>query len=229
MSTPTLDPCLAAPATVELYALKREYSLYEVACLISSLDPECVFNELWARDSRVFGLDTFGKVRPKNAVGLIFQPHKMDAAFNEVWKRLTFAVGSNDPLKFLKKAEWVEVLNRAKIQIPGWMVAEADVIPAPSQEAPDSGNTPPRPADSEGYSREALLRIIGGLTMLLLDKTSGKKYRKPSGLNVSVLRTDLQTALDGALACTTGTGKSQVAEIFKEQIIEDCLNALNTR
>jgi hypothetical protein len=77
-----------------------------------------------------------------------------------------------------------------------------------------------------GVSRESLLRTIGGLSTLLMNKT-GSKYRKASGLNVEALRVDLQAALENVGACSEGTGKSTAALIFRDSLIEEILKALN--
>ena len=116
------DPCQATPATFELYSIKRDYSLYEVACLLAGWDPGCIFKELWDRDSRFLGPGTLGNMTAQSRADLIFQPWKMDASFNAIWTRLAFALGGNDPLKTLGKREWATILDLAKIPIPAWLL-----------------------------------------------------------------------------------------------------------
>ena len=136
-------------------------------------------------------------------------------------------------------SQWIEVSNELENSFPrgtrsisrdallSWCLERGTPEDFPLLFPPKSKATKPAESSDCGMSKEALLRVIGGLCILLADKT-GKKYRKPGGgLNARALQTDIQTALDSAGLNATGTGKSQIAELLKNEIVQDVLNALN--
>ncbi len=82
------------------------------------------------------------------------------------------------------------------------------------------------PSDQGGQRREALLRIIGGLVVLLIEK-SGQKYRKGEKLNKSALHADIVSTLNRIGASTTGVGQSQFYAVFKEILTEEFCTELN--
>ncbi len=81
---------------------------------------------------------------------------------------------------------------------------------------------------SQNNSREALLRVIAGLIMLLADKSSLRYHRGASNLNRLQLQNHIQRALEKTGVSLEGAGKNILTAIFDDAFYEEIINLINT-
>lgn len=97
-------------------------------------------------------------------------------------------------------------------------------IPLATPETPKSQ----QPPVSQNNSREALLRVIAGLTLLLVDKPGSRYHKGESNLNKLQLQNYIRCALEKTGVSLEGAGKNALTAIFDDAFYEEIINLINT-
>ena len=86
---------------------------------------------------------------------------------------------------------------------------------------------PKRPPAPQNNSREALLQVIGGLTLLLTDASSTQSRKGKSNLNKGQLQNYIRRALDKMAIPSGGVSRNAFTGIFDDAFYEEMLNMIH--